>query len=105
MMEACHLDGPRQIALGNQLLRDITEAAFTKPQKSIDLLQGLQVLISWFHYNLNSFQMTNLLYMARSICMSLGFNELQGAVKQSEHSSHCLEQMRAFSGTYYLVTV
>ncbi|OIW33841.1 hypothetical protein CONLIGDRAFT_570391 [Coniochaeta ligniaria NRRL 30616] len=106
MMEACHLDGPRQMALGNQLLKDITEAAYAKPQNSIDLLQGLQILISWFHYSLNSFQMTNLLYLARSICMSLGFNEKgQGLMRETEYSSQCLEQMRAFAGTYYLVTV
>ncbi|KAB5570063.1 hypothetical protein GE09DRAFT_957073, partial [Coniochaeta sp. 2T2.1] len=109
MMAACHMDGSRQIALGNQLLRDIMEAAFLKPHKSIDLLHGLQILISWFHYNLNSFQMTNLLYMARSICMSLGLNEKGQGVKQSEnpadYSSQALEHMRAFAGTYYLVTV
>jgi hypothetical protein len=105
MMEACHLDGSRQIALGNQLLKDVSEAAYTKPQKSIDLLQGLQILISSFHYNLNSFQMTNLLYLARSICMSLGLNEGHGLVRQGEHSPQRLEQMRAFAGTYYLVTV
>lgn len=106
MMAACHLDGSRQIALGNQLLKDISEAAYTKPQKSIDLLQGLQILISWFHYSLNSFQMTNFLYLGRSICVSLGLNEKgQGLMKETEHSSQCLEQMRAFAGTYYMVTV
>ncbi|KAK0621380.1 hypothetical protein B0T17DRAFT_493895 [Bombardia bombarda] len=105
MMEACHLDGPRQIALGNELLRDIADATITKPDKSLDLLQGLQILISWFHYNLNSFQMTNLLFLARSICSCLGFTESQSATKQKEHSSACLEEMRAFAGTYYLVTV
>jgi hypothetical protein len=106
MMEACHLDGSRQIRLGNQLLKDISEAAYTKPQKNLDLLQGLQILISWFHYNLNSFQMTNLLYLARSICMSLGLIEKgQGLMDETEQSSQSLEQMRAFAGTYYLVTV
>lgn len=106
MMEACRLDGPRQIALGNQLLKDISQAAYTKPQKSLDLLQALQILISWFHYNLNSFQMTNLLYLARSICMSLGLNEKgPGLLKERDHSSPSLEEMRAFAGTYYLVTV
>lgn len=47
MMEACHLDGSRQIVLGNQLLQEITEAAIIKPQKSIDLLQGLHILMAW----------------------------------------------------------
>jgi hypothetical protein len=105
MMEACHLDGSKQMTVGNQLLKDITEAAFNKPQKTIDLLQGLQIVISSFHYSLNSFQMTNLLYLARSICMSLGLAEGQGAPKPGEPASQCLERMRAFAGTYYLVTV
>lgn len=47
MVAACQFDGPRQIALGAQLLKEIAEAAITRPRRSIDLLQGLQVLISW----------------------------------------------------------
>lgn len=105
MMEACHHDGARQIVLGNQLLKDVTEAAYTRPHKNIDLLQGLQILIWSFHYNLNSSQTTNLLYLARSLSTSLGLNEAQGLTKQDECSSQCLEQMRALAASYYLVTV
>jgi len=47
MMEAYLNDGAQQMALGHELLRDISEAAITRPQKGLDLLQGLQVLISW----------------------------------------------------------
>ena len=53
---------------------------------------------------MNSFQITNLLFLTRSIAMSLGFTESQAWTKQAEHTSGCLEQMRAFAGTYYLVT-
>lgn len=105
MMEACQLDGARQMILGNELLREISEAAIVRPQKSLDLLQGLQLLISWFHYSLNSFQMTNLLFLARSMCNGLGFSELQGPPQLADNSSECLERMRAFAGTYYIVTV
>ncbi|KAK3322363.1 hypothetical protein B0H66DRAFT_554131 [Apodospora peruviana] len=119
MMEAYHLDGPKQLVTGNELLREITEAAFTKPQKSLDLLQGLQVLVSWYHYNLNSFQMTNLLFLARSICCSLGFPESRLSHNQRKEvvvaaasaepagltRQKCLDGMRAFAGTYYLVTM
>lgn len=48
MTQSCLFDGPRQIALGNELLREISEAAFMRPQKSLDLLQGLQILICWY---------------------------------------------------------
>jgi len=131
MMEAHLFDGPRQVALGNELLREISEAAFMKPQKNLDLLQGLQMLIAWlvpssvdlflerglwmltvvalgcfrYHYNLNNFQMVNLLFLARSITTSLGSAELKGPPNQAGYDSESLEQMRAFAGTYYLVTM
>lgn len=47
IMQACHLDCARQIALGQELLGDIAQAALTKPEKSLDLLQGLEILIAW----------------------------------------------------------
>lgn len=47
MLGACYFDGPRQDRLGDELLREISEAAFVRPQKSLDLLQGLQLLIAW----------------------------------------------------------
>ncbi|KAH8880399.1 hypothetical protein GQ53DRAFT_669908 [Thozetella sp. PMI_491] len=105
MMEACHMNGARQMTLGDELLKDIAVASITQPRKSLDLLQGLQVLLAWYHYTLNSFQMTNLLFLCRSICVGLGFTESQNVTKQNEHTSACLERMRAFAGTYYLVTV
>ncbi|KAK3906352.1 protein priB [Staphylotrichum tortipilum] len=105
MMEACLFDGPRQVALGTELLREISEAAFMKPQKNLDLLQGLQMLIAWYHYNLNNFQMVNLLFLARSITTSLGSAESRGSPDEVGYDSESLEQMRAFAGTYYLVTI
>ncbi|KXX74315.1 Protein priB [Madurella mycetomatis] len=105
MIQSCLFDGPRQIALGNELLREISEAAFMRPQKSLDLLQGLQILICWFHYNLNKFQMTNLLFLARSITVGLGFAETGAQPDKGGYTSESLEQMRAFAGTYYLVTI
>jgi hypothetical protein len=53
MVEACIFDGPRQIVLGNELLREVSEAAFVKPEKSIDLLHGLQLLVAWLVSILN----------------------------------------------------
>jgi hypothetical protein len=101
-----HLDGRRQISLGNALLEEITAAAITKPQKTLDLLQGLQVLICWFHYNLNSFQLMNLLYLARSLCAFLGLHHVPTHHQNPRPpTSETLEHLRAFVGTYYLVTV
>lgn len=54
---------------------------------------------------LQSFQITNLLYLMRSMCVSLGFSESQETMKNQEHDSTSLEQKRAFTGVYYLVTM
>jgi hypothetical protein len=122
MVEACLFDGARQILLGNELLREVSEAAFVKPEKSLDLLHGLQLLVAWlvsllnevgvginhsvrYHYNLNNFQMINLLFLARSISSSLGSVESKSQLENGAYPSECLEQMRAFAGTYYMVTM
>jgi hypothetical protein len=47
MMEACLFEGARQVALGNELLREVSQAAFVRPEKSLDLLHGVQLLIAW----------------------------------------------------------
>ncbi|KUI65676.1 Glycoprotein-N-acetylgalactosamine 3-beta-galactosyltransferase 1 [Cytospora mali] len=105
MMQAMYMDPSRQVPLGNELLNDIVTACFLKPNKSFDLLQALEVLIAWLYVKLQSFQMTNMLFLMRSMCVSLGFSESQNAMKQQEHNSTSLEQMRTFAGVYYLVTM
>ncbi|KUI59835.1 hypothetical protein VP1G_07056 [Cytospora mali] len=106
MMQAMYMDPSRQVPLGNELLNDIVTACFLKPNKSFDLLQALEVLVACrLHVKLQSFQMTNMLFLMRSMCVSLGFSESQNAMKQQEHNSTSLEQMRTFAGVYYLVTM
>ncbi|KAH8198022.1 hypothetical protein TruAng_007797 [Truncatella angustata] len=104
MLEACTLDGFRQVQFGMQLLEDLSEALLLRPKKSLDLLQGLLLYIAWYHHGLTSFQVTNLLGLARSLCLSLGFNETWLGPKQMNCEAHRLEQMRAYAGTYYLIT-
>ncbi len=59
-----------------------------------------------FHYNINSFQLLNLLFLTRSICSSLGLSEPPRGTKQAaELTSADLERMRAYAGTYYLSTL
>ncbi|ROW12058.1 hypothetical protein VMCG_00760 [Cytospora schulzeri] len=105
MMQALYMNTSRQVPLGDELLNDIVAACFLKPRKCFDLLQALEVLIAWLHVKMHSFQMTNLLFLMRSMCVSLGFSESQEAMKQQEHNSTSLEQMRTFAGVYYLVTM
>ncbi|KAK4177060.1 hypothetical protein QBC36DRAFT_140065 [Triangularia setosa] len=121
MVEACHHDGRRQMALGDQLLRDISVAAFQQSSQKgqsllgvgLDLLQGAQVLLAWYHYNLVTAKTTNLLFLIRSFTASLKFEHLDaqeqknaiGGLGGQGRSEETLERMRAFAGTYYLVTV
>ncbi|KAK3997259.1 protein priB [Cladorrhinum sp. PSN332] len=102
MVEACHHDGSRQIVLGLRLLKEVAEAAFMRSQTTLDLLQGVQLLISWYHFNLDKYQTTNLLFLMRSITTTLGF---EASVDDNNWTSESLERMRAFAGTYYLATI
>lgn len=47
VVTACHVDAFRQQRLGDRLLAEVTQAAFTEPQKSLEVLQALQLLIAW----------------------------------------------------------
>ncbi|KAL8388607.1 hypothetical protein RB595_009095 [Gaeumannomyces hyphopodioides] len=102
MIEACHMDGRRQTAMGHQMLTEIAASTITASSKTLDLLQGIQLLLAWFNFGLTSFQITNLLFLARSLCVSLGLGEPQGG---GPLTSTRLEEMRAYAGTYYLVTL
>ncbi|KAK8090130.1 hypothetical protein PG997_005091 [Apiospora hydei] len=104
MLQACFLEGKRQVYMGRKLLQELSEALLTKPRKGLDVLQGLLLYIGWFHYALSTFQVTNLLGLARSLCTSLGFNENKTEMGPHEYGSEQLDQMRAFAGTYYLST-
>lgn len=47
MLTATLWDGPRQVELGHKLLADIGNAAIVEGQQSLDILQGLMLLIAW----------------------------------------------------------
>lgn len=49
--------------------------------------------------------MMNLLFLTMSITIGLGRVETKGPPDGEGYSPESLEQMRAFTGTYYLVTV
>ncbi|UPK89727.1 hypothetical protein LCI18_000662 [Fusarium solani-melongenae] len=103
MMVGCFLDGARQVKLGEELLAEIGRAAVVDGLKSLDLLHGLQMLVAWFHYALKGSQVTNLLFLARSMCVNLTFKE--DASLQGEAMEQNLDHMRAYAGTYYLNTL
>jgi hypothetical protein len=56
-----------------------------------------------FHYALKGSQVTNLLFLARAICVNLRFKE--DASLQGEALDQNLNHMRVYVGTYYLNTL
>jgi len=103
MMVSCFFDGARQVKLGETLLADIARASMVEGVKTLDLLQGLQLLIGWFHYAVKGTQLTNLLFLARSMCVnlsSIGAEPLPAGARYSN-----LDPLRAYAATYYLNTL
>ncbi|PHH66102.1 hypothetical protein CDD81_165 [Ophiocordyceps australis] len=103
MLVSCIFDGARQARLGEELLAEIGKAAIADGIKSLDLLQSLQLLVAWFHFALKSSQVTNLLFLARSMCVNLS------SMSYSTDATDCgygdLDHLRAYAGTYYLNTL
>lgn len=61
------------------------------------------ILDGRFNYAVKSTQLTHLLFLARSLCVSLS-SKSEGPLLQ-EDKSEDLELMRAYAGTYYLNTL
>ncbi|PHH84396.1 hypothetical protein CDD83_2002 [Cordyceps sp. RAO-2017] len=101
MMVGCIFDGARQVKMGEEMLVDVSKAAFVDGTKTLDLLQALELLIAWFHFALKSSQLTNLLFLARSMCVNL--SSMSSACDEASYS--CLDYVRACAGAYYLNTL
>lgn len=121
MLQSCGLYSTRQVKLGRELLRDLTEALLIRPAKSLDVLQGLLLFLTWyekcrvsdchfantadrFHSGLSSYQITNLVGLAKSICLSFVFKASQSIGCHFINQPDALEQLRAYLGTYYLTS-
>ncbi|CAK7274128.1 hypothetical protein SEPCBS119000_006011 [Sporothrix epigloea] len=103
MMAACQLDGARQMVLGNQLLGELATAAFLQPRRKLETLQAVLILVGWFHYNINSFQLFNLIYLARAMCVSLSISEpmpSQGAPRRERVGADLGEHNSSTNGAY-----
>ncbi|KIM95549.1 hypothetical protein OIDMADRAFT_148682 [Oidiodendron maius Zn] len=106
-MAALWREDARHSRLGQSLLSDLTEAALLRPYKSFDVVQGFLVLIAWYHWKLDKFQLTNLLGLLQSLCLSLNFGQDRSRWKGRVQniSDDALEQGRAYLGWYYLSTI
>lgn len=104
MMVSSLFDASRQVRLADKLLSEIAMATLADgAYKTLDVLQSLHLLIGWYHYGLKGPQLTNLLFLARSLCVNLatpGGETASAACKYSE-----LDTARAIAATYYLNTL
>ncbi|KAM0454587.1 hypothetical protein ACHAO4_004394 [Trichoderma viride] len=106
MMISCFIDGPRQHRMGKEVLAELGRMSVLDSTRNLETLQGLLLTISWLNFCLKSAQLTNLLFLARSMSLSsggfgisygAGGNSNKDEVKWGE-----LEHARAYLGTYYL---
>ncbi|KAH7328495.1 hypothetical protein B0I35DRAFT_417555 [Stachybotrys elegans] len=98
-------DGARHVKLGRELLEEIVRMAIVSGEKDLGMLQAVQLLIVWFHYGLNNTQVTNLLFLARGMCISLDLEGDAGAIQGRCPNEQDLDYLRAYAGMYYINTL
>ncbi|XWW96968.1 hypothetical protein V2A60_004948 [Cordyceps javanica] len=103
MLTAAFFDAARQTRLGAELLSDIARAAVVEGIKTLDLLQGMQLLIAWYQYAVKGHQLTNLLFLARSMCVNLSSPSCDPLPADGRYSQ--LDPLRAYAATYYINTI
>lgn len=98
------------------MMRDVSERILINSEKSIDILQGIIVFVSWYHPHVFwAAQVTNLLHLAMAMTIEMGIDrspQLCGDFKQSTvkavHTQPSLtrvprlEDHRTLAGVYFL---
>ncbi|QPH01559.1 hypothetical protein C2857_005762 [Epichloe festucae Fl1] len=103
MLSASVFDSTRQCKLGEELLADIGKASIVDGSISLDILQAVELLVGWWYFALKSSQATNLLFLARSMCLNLSAMSYGSQGEDTKYGP--LDHLRAYAGTYYLNTV
>ncbi|KAG6320626.1 hypothetical protein E4U22_003065 [Claviceps purpurea] len=103
MLSASVFDATRQSKLGEELLADIGKASIVDGTRSLDMLQAVELLIGWWYFALKSPQVTNLLFLARSMCVNL--SAMSYGSQGEDPTYGPLDHLRAYAGTYYLNTI
>ncbi|KAG6018569.1 hypothetical protein E4U41_003763 [Claviceps citrina] len=103
MLSASVFDSTRQSKLGEELLADIGKASIADGSRSLDMLQAVELLLGWWYFALKSSQVTNLLFLARSMCINLSAMSYGSQGEDTKYGP--LDHLRAYAGTYYLNTI
>ena len=112
-------DLPRQQVLVKQLMRNISERVLMNNEKSIEILQGILVFVTWYHPHIFwNQQVTNLLHLAMAMTIDLGIDRppqncgdfKHGTVKAVHGSSLIprvpnMDEHRVLAGCFYLTSM
>ena len=94
-----------------RLIRHVSERMLMQSERSLDLLQGIIVMIGWYHYHcLMHAQLNNLISLAKSLVADLGLNrhpKMQERISlmvlyPDEPSPRTNEERRALLAVWYL---
>ncbi|KAH7111478.1 hypothetical protein B0J13DRAFT_576865 [Dactylonectria estremocensis] len=86
-----------------QLLQYLVEHAYMRSERSLDLLQGCLVMVSWYHSScLLHTQLNNLLYLARSLVQDMSLSLWRRTGAAAPASSPCYDMLRATLGVWYI---
>lgn len=116
---AAQSDPTLQCRISRDTLRFLGDHMLLRGEKSLDLLQGLLIMVNWYHVYRNSNpQLMNLVHLAKSLLVDLGLNRRGGSSnyqitpsndtnkmlhgQREESNQHSLEERRACLGTYHV---
>lgn len=92
------------------LMAHVADHMLIRSERSLDLLQGIVVMLSWYHYHCFHAQLSNLVSLAMSLVAELGLNkppmvrELANLVivKPQEPSDRTNEERRALAAVWFM---
>lgn len=118
---AAQSDPTFQTRITRDILKYLGDHMLLRGEKSLDLLQGLLIMINWYHVYRNSNpQLMNLVHLAKALLVDLALNRRRGASsfqiipsetankmihgQQQDNGSshHSLEDRRACLGAYHV---
>lgn len=119
VMAAAYSDPTLQYRISRDALKYLGEHMLLRGEKSLDILQGLLIMINWYHvYTHSNPQLMNLLHLAKALLVDLGLNRPPGTGlfqirpsndankmlhgQQQDCLQHSLEERRALLGTYHV---
>ncbi|PTU21624.1 hypothetical protein P175DRAFT_0193252 [Aspergillus ochraceoroseus IBT 24754] len=96
-------DAHRQLELERIVQEYICNSIILRGEKSLDLLQGLLVYLSWYHFQLQSGpQLCSILHLALAMANDIGLNSRPDRRTEMDHT---IEERRAHLGCVYMSSV